>query len=418
MNKKIIMVTAISVLMGAAFGYHGVLWYGDKVAQDKANEENAVKKGRVNAPLGTSASSNKSEKKGALHEILKERNYYRKRCALNTYYSSIKSEQREAEFQKIMALDEEQRGQVLEVFFYSWAKQEPRRALATGEQLTDPFHRRMVPYYVFRTWAEKNPEEAAAYFLESKDRLGEDGMFMIHTSNGVERGASCSIVKHLAKISPEKALEWIAHFENKKEQDTLKKNLIGLLARKDPLALLRDSSQLFPGEENKTFAAIAGQWVKQDPVAAQQWIETLPEEERKKSIESVVISLSSENPQESLALIKKNFDVKALASDCNFFLIPILCNVEYSEARQWMQSFPDSPEKCHIMVNYASLYFDRNYTEETEFIFTIPDKKMRNKAMIGTLNQWMLDDDVAAKKWIETAPLDKEDKALILKKRY
>lgn len=409
MYNKLIMAMIISALTGAVLGYHGVLWYGDDVSQDRENERTPVKKGRNNNSHGASASSNKPEHKLSLNEILKESNVYRARCALNTYCASIRSEQREAELQKILALNETQKNHVLETFFNSWAKQEPRRALAVGAQLSETFDRRMVPYYVFNAWAEKNPEEAAAYFLENADQW--DG-------NGLKTNASSNIMAHLAKISSEKALEWISHFKDTKEQDYLKRDLINQLAQKDPLALLKDCTQLFPGAENKTYVAIAREWSKRDPVAAKQWIETLPEEEKKKSYQAVVRDLSEERPEEAMAWIQKNLDPKELSSFDNYSLMFALHGNAPSQAREWIESFPDSPEKSTIMQNFASWWPDRNYTEQAEYIFTIPDKTIRNTAMSYAFVKWLHDDEVAAKKWMDKAPLDKEAKEDILPKRY
>lgn len=382
MNKKLIMSTAISVLTGAALGYHGVQWYGNNDSPYRDNEGIALKESRENKSSALSVISNNPDKKKklVLEEILKENRSYRKNCKLYTYYASIRSEQREEEFKKILALDKEQQNQALYSFFSSWAKQEPRRALAKTAELSDPFDRNLAHYYVFSAWAEKNPENAAAYFLENKDRWDENSMFIMQMSDGMSIGGSCSIVENLAKISPEKALEWLDHIENKKDQNNLKNNLINILAKKDPLALLKNSAQFFPGEENKTYAAIAGQWAKRDPAAAQQWVETLPEDEKTKSHKAIVIALTEDNPQNALTWAQKNLDIKTLSNN-NRFLISALHDVEHSQAKQWMQSFPDCPEKYRIMQEYASSWYDRNYTEQVEFIFTIPDKKIQNEAM-------------------------------------
>lgn len=418
MNRKLIIATAAATLTGTALGYYGVLSYGDEASPDRKDKGNGSK-GWEDVSSHPSMISNKpsKNKKLLLEEILKERSYYRKDCNLYTYYASIRSDQREEEFQKILALDESQRGKVLKSFFSSWAKQEPRRALETVAKIPDSFVRDELHYYVFSAWAEKNPEAAAAYFLENGDILKEEGIFMIifHDAS-VVFGASYSIVENLAKFSPEKALEWIDHIENKQKQTELKDKLISVLAKKDPVALLKNSAQLFPGEENKTYAAIAGQWVKRDPVATQQWIETLPEEEKSIIHQAIVKSLSKDKPLDALAWVQKNLDIKELNSDYQYFLNSALDNVEISEAQQWIQSFPDSPEKYRIMENYASSLDDRNYTEQIEFIFTIPDKSSQNEALGRTLNRWMQDDDVAAKKWLDTTPLEKEDKEFILKK--
>lgn len=419
MNKKIITATTISVLMGAALGYHGVMWYGDDASQDKKNEGNTVKKGRVNAPHGVSASSNKSEKKLSLHEILKESDYYRKKCELNTYYASIRSEQREAEFQKILELDGEQRSEVLESFFNSWARQEPRSALAAAERIPRYVDRKLTHYYVFDAWAEKNPEDAADYFLVNKERMGEICMFMMYSDDYVRIGATCSIVKHLANISPEKALAWIAHVEDEDTRETLQTFLISRLAKKDPFALLENRAQFFPREELTTCVAITKQWVKQDLAAAQQWIETLPKKEKKRGLDAILETLSEENPQKALDWAQKNLSIPAQPSNAFSAILSALNNVKTSEAKHWIQSFPDSPEKTNIMETYAvGGWPDRNYTERTEFILTIPDKHSRKIALSNALYQWMLDDDVAAKKWFETAPLDKEAREYIANEIY
>lgn len=398
----------ITALSGAVLGYHGVLWYGDDVSRDRAHEGTPLKMGSKNAPHGTSASSNKPEHKLSLHEVLKESNVYRTKCALNTYCASIRPEQREAELQKILALNETQKNQVLENFFNSWAKQEPRRALAVGAQLSDTLDRRLVPYYVFSVWAKKNPEEAAAYFLENTDQWEE---------NGLKTKASSDIMENLAKISPEKAFEWISHFKDTTEQNYLKRDLINQLAQKDPLALLKDCSQLFPGEENKTYVAIASEWAKLDSEAAKQWIETLPEEEKKKSYQAVVRDLSEERPEEAMAWIQKNLDSIELSSFDNYSLMFALHGNAPSQAREWIQSFPDSPEKSAIMGKFSSCWPDRNYTEQAEYILTIPDKTIRNTTMSYALVKWLHDDEVAAKKWMDKAPLDKEEKKDILQEK-
>lgn len=415
MNRKLIIATAAATLTGTALGYYGVLWYGDEASPDRKDKGNGSK-GWEDVSSHPSMISNKpsKNKKLLLEEILKERSYYRKDCNLYTYYASIRSDQREEEFQKILALDKEQQNSAFYAFFSSWAKEEPRRALETVEKIPDSVDRDISNYYVFSSWAEKNPEAAAAYFLENGDRWNEKSMFTIRLLDGVFFGTSFSIVENLAKFSPEKSLEWIAHIENKQQQTDLKNNLISVLAKKDPVALLKNSAQLFPGEENKTYAAIAGQWVKLDPVATQQWVETLPEEEKSIIHQAIVKSLSKDNPQDARAWAQKNLDIKTLSND-NFFLKSTLYNVGRSEAKQWMQLFPDSPEKSNIMQEYASFWYNRNYTEQVEFIFTIPDKMAQNKALIRTLNRWMEDDDVAAKKWLDTTPLDKKDKEIILK---
>lgn len=416
MNRKLIIATAAATLTGTALGYYGVLWYGDEASPDRKDKGNGSK-GWEDVSSHPSMISNKpsKNKKLLLEEILKERSYYRKDCNLYTYYASIRSDQREEEFQKILALDKEQQNSAFYAFFSSWAKEEPRRALETVEKIPDSVDRDITHYYVFSAWAEKDPEGAAAYFLENKDSGDVNSMFMMQSSDGVAIGASCSIVENLAKFSPKKALEWLAHIENKQQQTDLKNNLISVLSKKDPVALLKNSAQLFSGEENKTYAAIAGQWAKLDPVATQQWVETLPEEEKRKSHKAIVMALSENKPQDALAWAQKNLDIKTLSND-NRFLISTLHDVEHSEAKQWMQSFPDSPEKFNIMQEYASSWYDRNYTEQVEFIFTIPDKKIQNEALGRTLDRWMQDDDVAAKKWLDTTPLEKEDKEFILKK--
>lgn len=127
--------------------------------------------------------------------------------------------------------------------------------------------------------------------------------------------------------------------------------------------------------------------------------------------------MSEERPQEAMAWVQKNLDPKALSSFDNYSLMFALHGNDPSQAREWIQSLPDSPEKSTIMQNFASWWPDRNYTEQAEYIFTIPDKTIRNTAMSHAFVKWLHDDEVSAKKWMDKAPLDKEDKKDILQER-
>lgn len=414
MNKKLIIFRALSTLMGAVLGYCGVLWYGDNISRSIVRGGNEVKEDIFSNSVIISSKLGK-KKKLSLEEILKKNDSYDKRGALQTYYDFIRLEEWEEEWQKILVLDRDQRNQVLSEFFSSWGRQEPRRALLATEALSDSFDRQIAHDHVFRAWAERNPEEAAVYFGENEGLLNAPSLFMVQDVTGSMSGAGCSIVTELAKIAPEKALTWIGNLEDDKLKNSLKQHLANILAEKDPLALLKNKAQLFQGEEKITYAAIAGQWAKRDPVAAQQWVESLPEEERKKSHQTIVSLLSEINPRESLAWAEKNLDIRTISEDKNNSIMSNLRTLESDEAMSWIQGFPDSSEKYKLMQDYASYGGGRDYIKKVEFVTQIPDKGARNDAMVRVLSKWKKDDDASQKKWLDAASFNKEDKDFILK---
>lgn len=442
MNKKLLFSTVAALLIGLVFGgvaHNFISQYSDSPELNEENKPTSLRRfGDANTlkPVSGRSSEHLSGKtKGG---SLKEADSY----LLDI--TKMDTEEILVEIGKLSkktrsAREAESMDNLVLSFLYSrLAQKAPRQAL---EQIKKNPSLKDYENQVLKVWSEKNPEAAMAYCLE--DKSGKN----IHEKAGI-----------IAKVSPEKALEWIKDY-------SLNNKTIGQYgifsavfeSHPDKMEefIKKVGTQIEDDPSLKGY--IAGEWVLTDKAATMKWINSLSESEQIAARAGALVALpleeatrevaTLEGKAKEAALIKianslaegtPNGTVKALEWLMNntgediTSLKTILSStysidsdVSDSALSTYFSQLPASEKKDLFLENLAHkswfsfLNQNLNETKKLDMLALtsqIENPQKRESSMNSVLSSWMSESPAEARQWIEKSDFSPEKKEDLLKR--
>lgn len=313
-------------------------------------------------------------------------------------------------------------------FLYSRLGQKaPHQAL---EQIKQKSEYRFYLDHIIKGWAERNPEAAMNYCLEQKDTKGAYGPAEL-----------------IARISPEKALEWVKELPSSKKNEAVYGLLSGVFqSHPEKIGEIMEKAGTLVSFDAILTNFVAEQWVSVDKEAAMKWISSLPEQQQI----GVRARALSELPLEEATLAMASLDGKAKEA----VIIQIgnaLCDDSPREALEWLMEHSDSDikswqniidsayslnthfknpdlqeylthlpagekkdilmEKMVDILKYAqSDLSEKDMNDALSFASQISNEEKRETAIDDSLFFWVHDSPADARQWIEKSDLSPEKK--------
>jgi hypothetical protein len=126
-------------------------------------------------------------------------------------------------------------------------------------------------------------------------------------------------------------------------RDTAFNSLLPGLLQEDPGSVVDMLARLAPGEPRDTLRdEVTRQWIRQDPDAAVEWIDTLWDAEKKASALTAMRTLAASSPAQAIAVADR-FGVGRDDGSLQH-LVQIWAAEKPDEAMQWLATQPDSPQ--------------------------------------------------------------------------
>lgn len=250
-----------------------------------------------------------------------------------------------------------------------WGAIAPKQALSKVENCKGALS---WSYPVFLGWASKNPEAAASFYNEAQSKYVKNNFLVIIAISG-----------QWAKYSPDKALDWLDSQKGKTASRELqygKNVIIREYANKSPEKIPDFIGQLSEIDKENNAYLLAERWAQYDANSV-DWIEKLSEKGQLKAEAGRIMALS----QGDLDNIKNQlsaFDNEKQSGILKELVYPLLDNGQ-----------PDMSARV-------------------EWIMDTMKEPLSNFGIKYRINEWLLEDRVEAKKWIDSLPDDKKKKQL------
>lgn len=285
MNKKLVALFVILLLVGLVLGgviHNLISRYSDSSeSNEKAKSPSLRRFGDVSAVKRDLESSPGKTKDSPVNEA-------------DRYFLSLMKMDAEEILAEIDRLSQKTNSaresnpldQLALSFLYSYLGQKaPRQALAQMEQSPDL---KRYQNQLLKAWSEKNPEAAMVYCLEANDNWD------IFEKAGI-----------IAKVSPEKALEWIKNLPDDSKSQARGGVFAAVLeSQSDKMEEFIQKAKVHISDDPSMKSYIAERWILADKNAAMKWINSLPENEQIAVRASALKNLSLEEATQEVAMLQ------------------------------------------------------------------------------------------------------------------
>ena len=233
--------------------------------------------------------------------------------------------------------------------------------LRAGSPDWDP-EAKFVAHMLLTRWGQEDPEAAFA----SAEELG------------VKRGSgdATSILASLAAVDPARAVAWL----------------------NDPDNSLRHT----PKMGHILAGTIAKEWVRQDPAAALEWANSLPDDLRRGALGGVLESLASTDPMQAAALVK-NLDNAEERSDLVGKIAESWGRQTPSAALEWAQSL-EGKEQQRAIEEVLDGWAQTSPAEAASYIDQLPDDGKTDRQITQVAREWGRRDPAQAAAWLGAQP--------------
>lgn len=261
MNKKLLSLFVIMLFVGLALGgvTHNLMsLYSDSSSSREKNKSPLLRRfGEVTAVKPNLEPSPGKIKDGSVNE---EDAYFLSLMKMDA--GEILTEIDRLSKKTESARESNPLDQLALSFLYSYLGQKaPRQSLAQMEQTPDL---KRYQKQLLKAWSEKNPEAAMAYCLEANDNW-----------DIMEKAAI------IAKVSPEKALEWIKNRPDDSKPQARNGVFAAVLeSQPDKMEEFIQKAAEHINDDPSMKSYIAERWILADKSAAMKWINSLPESEQ------------------------------------------------------------------------------------------------------------------------------------------
>ena len=268
-----------------------------------------------------------------------------------------------------------------------WAEIDPlgaAKALADGSLtgLGDAF---------FGAWAKSNPASALQWYagLENGD---------------VKNNARASILDRIAKMDPDKALDYANQMPAGADQKLLFSRALTAICAKDPSAAFAAAQRLPEGDNRKAgLDAVLTQIANTNVADAQRLLAELPPNSISTAGGAIAGKLARENPQAGLdfaaALPDGPSREAAFAGVAREW-----AGRDVEAAAKWLDTIPKGAARDSAVASFANRTAPRDPEGATLWASTLPPGTQRSAVLSQTIAVWQRTNPAAATDWIATAP--------------
>ena len=250
-----------------------------------------------------------------------------------------------------------------------WGEIAPRQAI--DKVLQSPLEELWLAC-IFSGWAGKDPETVAHYYDETKNKSIKNSYFVLNR-----------IVSQWAQHSPAKAIQWLDSY--KKEQpklcESVKQSIIPSLAKYKPDYIPELVSHLDKKELEMNAFSLGKYWSQYHPESI-EWIEKLPEKDKKKALAGSLLGKTKGN------LNELEQEVSQLSRDDQLVIIrtmavPLLNvnGLKKEEVINWLiEKLPEALTDKNIQY-FLRPWLHENRIDAQKWIDTLPEGKNKENIL-------------------------------------
>ena len=377
--NHLIAIAGASLLVGGAIGYLAGNQAGSddgplSEAQAREGTRTVLSDRRIRDRQSSSGSGAISDRPRSLEEVVNTPGQTARLQALVDLYSGLTREEFPAEADKLEDLPFTERILNAYVLFAAWAELAPYDAFEhanTKMGRTGSFVRPTI----LQSWAASDPRAAADYYQANKSDFAMMGM------RGRGRGASGvgTIAGEWAKQDPEGALAWAKSLEGSEQADASVK-VLSQIASADPAR----AAELATGLKGRALAdvnrTIASEWAKSDWNRAENFIDTLPTDQKGEALGAAVEALAGDDP--SLAASKaleipegeaRNEAIETVAET--------MAREQPAAAAEWVASHGTEETQREAMRDIVSNWVSQDPNSAKDWVLSRPDGPVRDAAV-------------------------------------
>ncbi len=266
------------------------------------------------------------------------------------------------------------------------SSENPERALTLASHL-GPMEAGPSTGSIFRSWAEIDPAAAAARAAE--------------LTQGQPRSMALeAIARRWVQDDPEAALGWARALESPVERRRMLESTALEWSYNSPAAAFRtfvDSEELPLG----TFSSIAATWVRQEPLAATERIEALPEGPRRQAaLRAAASEMAMEHPHEAARLADLLPSGSTRASVLESVAFEMTAD-DAQAAATWAEGIDGDEERQGALTRVVSSWVEQDVEAASAYVERMPAGAERDGAVTEMMWVWGRHDPAAAARWLQ-----------------
>lgn len=431
MNNSV-LIGAAALILGGAGGY--IIGQGGSADAGSADaalaETNASKSSRLAsdavAGSGSAASSSRSGSAKSFREIMLEPGQTRRLQSLIDYYATLGPDEFEAEVAKLEDLPFGDRMLAGTLLFARWAEVAPEEAMAFAQTMgREGFFARPS---ILRSWASTDPVAAARYYADNPDDFGGFG-----GRRGAGGDAAGQIAREWAKQDPQAALDWALGLDERASRDAVG-DIFAQVALEDPAKAAEMAASLSGDQLSEAHESIAREWSRKDWDAAEQWINSLPTDQRDVAMAEAIQGLADSDPALAAAKVASLSDGEAIADAVrsvarNWSEVDPAATAEWlvqqnsedlggpmrDTMRNWanddpiaalefVNAQPDGELRDTAAASYIMSNRDGDIQQSLDLASTIYDDDSRGRSIGVTVARWAREDEASAMQYLQETP--------------
>ncbi len=343
--------------------------------------------------------------------------------AMMDFYAGLTPEQLAEEAKKLDALPMSERMMASFMLFGRWAEVDPTAAMAFSN--TMGMAGGFVRPTILQSWASVDPENAARYYAENPREFA-----MMGGMGGRGQNGASIIAGEWARQDPEAALAWASSLGGEKGQAMTA--VVSEVAQTDPAKAAQLAMTMDPADQKAAFESIALQWGAKNFAEAQNWVNSLPADQRQAALASAIEGLSRQDAVQASQEVEKmaageardnataitaaNWAKTDAAAAAEWLmkegseeaqrssmddLISNWVNTDSSQALEFIQNLPEGTVKDRGISEFA--LNDRQTPTATlvKMVEEISDQRDQTRATAMLTGRWMQEDPEAAKEYIQ-----------------
>jgi hypothetical protein len=281
-----------------------------------------------------------------------------------------------------------------------WVEIDPQAAAEWSDNRPKPYGQPLVDHAI-AYWARRAPREAAAWI----DRL----------PNPDKRGRLFSQVARVwAESDLWSALSFAQGLSSKEDREQALSALLYRVAAADSqrgVALLDEISD--PFTKRRAGEAVARGWTRQNPQAAIQWAEGLPEGELRSDIlKEIAYTWALTDPRSATELMAQQKDHPGKISDL-WGILRQWTSRNPQEAALWVQNWPHEKDRTYLISAVAGAWADPKAA--LAWVERLLPEEERLKSMREIADSWARQDPQGVSDWVMSLPEGKTRNDIIHK---
>jgi hypothetical protein len=308
--KSTLIMPGAALAIGLGVGF-GIGKSGDKPQTETASVESQMRT-RVadRSSLDASRAPRNDRKSRSLDEIYRQPGQSNRVQSLLDFYSKLGPTQFSAEADKLESLPFNERILAGVLLFGKWAEVDPTAAMAYTD--TMGFGGAFVRPTVLQGWASADPVNAAKYYSENPGQFAMMNMMGGRGSGGMgAQGPSEIIAGEWAKQDPVAAMAWASGLSS--NSAAAMRTVISEVAKSDPMKAVGMAAGISEEARGGAYESIAKQWAQKDFNQAAAWVAGLPESQRAHAMSAAIEGLAQGNPALAATELGKMTDLEARA---------------------------------------------------------------------------------------------------------